>query len=238
VGYYYYIVEVKQGDTINSIAERFATSPMLIVRDNRLSTKQPLRVGQSLRVRVDPKKVDVAGAKKRKGLFYSKKKDEDRGFSWGDFLFGSKKSKKKVSSSKVVKISWPVRGRITSRFGMRNGRPHEGVDIAGRRGTNIAAAAAGKVTFSGWQRGYGRTVIISHASGRYSTLYAHLSDIDVDKGDWVATGESIGEVGASGRATGPHLHFELRDKREIPVNPLPYLKRKKQPSNGFLFGSL
>ena len=89
-------------------------------------------------------------------------------------------------------------------------RPHEGVDYGARSGTPILAAGKGRIKFSGWQRGYGRTIIVDHGNG-YSTLYAHMSRFGkYGRGESVPQGATIGYVGSSGLATGPHLHYEFR----------------------------
>jgi len=120
-----------------------------------------------------------------------------------------------------VELRLPLEGRISSGFGMRrdpiNGarRQHQGVDIAAPRGTPIRAAADGVVVFSGRQRGYGRTVVIEHADGT-RTRYAHAERLLVKAGDTVSGQQEIAAVGNTGRATGPHLHFEVeRDGKRI-----------------------
>ncbi len=119
-------------------------------------------------------------------------------------------------------LIWPVRGRLSSRFGWRNGRGHDGIDIPAKTGTPIVAAAAGRVIHSGRGLGdYGRVVILKH-EGYYSTVYAHNRRNRVEKGDFVEKGEIIGEVGSSGNASGPHVHFEVRRNRK-PLNPLLFL---------------
>ena len=118
---------------------------------------------------------------------------------------------------------WPLKGKLTSYYGIRNNQKHDGIDIAAPRGSSIRAAASGKVIFSGWgPTGYGKMVIIKH-NEKWVSVYAHNSKNLVKKNHRVKKGEKIALVGATGRATGPHLHFELRDKRE-PVNPLNYLQ--------------
>lgn len=118
----------------------------------------------------------------------------------------------------------PVNGAIVSGFGMRYhpilkvNRMHTGVDIAAPYGTSIKAAADGEVIFAGYRRGYGNTVIIDHGGG-VATLYAHCSSLAVGEGTVVKQGQVIAYVGATGLATGPHLHFEVRHNGE-PVNPL------------------
>jgi len=109
----------------------------------------------------------------------------------------------------------PVKGySINSRFGIRtlNGRtrPHEGVDIAAPQGTGVYSAAEGEVLRTGYDAGgYGRFIEIRHPNGM-STLYGHLSRVDVATGDRIGSDERIGLVGTTGRSTGPHLHFEVR----------------------------
>lgn len=123
---------------------------------------------------------------------------------------------------------WPANGRLTSKFGMRQnpfGRGkdfHSGIDIANSRGTDIVASAKGIVIFSGYKRGYGRTVIIDHENG-YKTLYAHNSEILVSTGDRVEKGDLIAKMGSTGRSTGSHLHFEIH-KNDEPIDPLSILK--------------
>lgn len=104
---------------------------------------------------------------------------------------------------------WPTRGRVTSEFGNRWGRQHQGIDIGAGSGTTIWAAKAGTVIFAGQQGGYGNLTIIDHGGG-LTTAYAHQSSIGVSNGQQVSQGDPIGRVGNTGRSTGPHLHFETR----------------------------
>jgi LysM repeat protein len=119
-------------------------------------------------------------------------------------------------------FAWPVRGRVTSGFGRRRSRLHEGIDVSAPAGTPIRAAEAGHVIYSGDGLGaYGRTVVLRHA-GPFDTVYAHNRRNLVRKGQRVARGERIAEVGSTGNATGPHLHFEIR-REDRPRDPLLYL---------------
>jgi len=117
--------------------------------------------------------------------------------------------------------------RVTSGFGMRRdpftGRPqhHNGVDLAAASGTPVHPAMAGEVVFSGWQRGYGRIVIIRHQKG-LETVYAHNAKNLVKVGDRVGSRTPVAQAGSSGRSTGPHLHFEVRSNGRA-VDPTPYL---------------
>ncbi|NLM40867.1 MAG: peptidoglycan DD-metalloendopeptidase family protein [Firmicutes bacterium] len=119
-------------------------------------------------------------------------------------------------------FDWPVSGRISSPFGPRWGRMHNGLDIAVNTGTPVRAAADGRVTFAGWNGGYGILVIIDHGNN-VETRYAHNSRLNVKVGQSVTRGQIIAYSGNTGNSTGPHVHFEIR-YRNNPVNPQNYLK--------------
>ena len=116
---------------------------------------------------------------------------------------------------------WPANGTVTSGYGMRWGRLHEGIDIAAATGTPIWAAAAGTVIYAGWLGGYGNLVVVDHGNG-LATAYAHASAILVSVGQSVAQGETVALVGSTGNSSGPHLHFEVRINGAA-VDPLLYL---------------
>ena len=128
----------------------------------------------------------------------------------------------------VLPLGKPVQSRITSNYGTRNdpftGKPkkHRGIDFAGKFGTELLAVAPGRVVSAGERVGYGTTVEIDHGLG-FTTLYAHLSQINVSRGDWVRPGTVIGLAGSSGRSTGPHLHYEIRYKG-VPFDPTKFVK--------------
>lgn len=116
----------------------------------------------------------------------------------------------------------PVSNSITSRFGARWGRTHKGLDFGTPVGTSVHAAAAGTVTYAGWNSGgYGYLVIISHGNG-VQTYYGHCSSIIAHVGDKVNAGDVIAKSGNTGRSTGPHLHFEIRIN-DVAYNPELYL---------------
>lgn len=129
----------------------------------------------------------------------------------------------------ILPIGAPVaKMRITSKFGMRNdpfdGKPkrHRGIDFAGKIGTELYAVAPGRVVSAGERVGYGTTVEVDHGLG-FSTLYAHLSQITVSRGEWVRPGTVVGLGGSTGRSTGPHLHYEIRYKG-VPFDPAKFVK--------------
>lgn len=119
-------------------------------------------------------------------------------------------------------FDWPTRGRISSTFGPRWGKMHNGLDIAVPSGTPIRAAGDGRVSFAGWNGGYGILVIVDHGNG-VETRYAHNSRLNVKVGQQVERGQVVSYSGNTGVSTGPHLHFEIRH-RNNPVNPQTYLK--------------
>jgi murein DD-endopeptidase MepM/ murein hydrolase activator NlpD len=118
-------------------------------------------------------------------------------------------------------LAWPVNAPITSPFGWRWGRMHEGIDLGAAYGTPVVAAAAGAVIYAGWLGGYGNLTVIDHGGG-LSTAYGHQAHIGVSVGQHVEQGEIIGNVGSTGHSTGPHLHFEVRVNGQA-VDPLGYL---------------
>jgi peptidoglycan hydrolase-like protein with peptidoglycan-binding domain len=119
-------------------------------------------------------------------------------------------------------LAWPLGAPMTDVFGPRGNHFHTGVDFAADAGTPVAAARGGRVTFAGWHPGgWGNVVTVAHGRG-LRTMSAHLASVDVKVGDRVETGTRLGLVGATGNATGPHLHFEAR-VRGAAADPLPAL---------------
>jgi murein DD-endopeptidase MepM/ murein hydrolase activator NlpD len=126
-------------------------------------------------------------------------------------------------TDRATDLVWPARGSLSSRYGRRWGRMHQGIDIAGPTGTPILAAAEGTVVASGFSSGgYGNVVDIQHADGSL-TRYGHNSRLLVSVGQQVKQGQNIAEMGSTGRSTGPHLHFEFHTGSGSAVNPMAYL---------------
>ena len=136
---------------------------------------------------------------------------------------------------------WPVEGPVTGSFGERidpfngEGAFHSGVDIGSAYGQSIVAPADGVVDFADFMGGYGRAIILDHGRG-ITTRYGHLASFAVFPGQHVHRGDTIGYVGASGRSTGPHLHYEVRIN-DVPVNPHKYLRVTYAHVGGFAAGS-
>lgn len=132
---------------------------------------------------------------------------------------------------------WPVEGTLEGGFGGRRNpfggsgyEFHTGQDIEAPWGAPVIAGASGKVSFVGWQNGYGQIVIVDHGGG-LTTRYGHLSHIDVELNQTVARAQLLGRVGSTGRSTGPHLHYEVRINDQA-VNPLPYLLLSNKAATG------
>jgi murein DD-endopeptidase MepM/ murein hydrolase activator NlpD len=131
------------------------------------------------------------------------------------------------------RFAWPVPGPVASGYGNRTHpvyggtRLHTGLDLDAAHGDPVAAAAAGTVTYAGWKSGYGQTVVVTHDEYT-ATLYGHLSAIGVAVGTPVAAGQQVGQVGQTGVATGPHLHFEVRIDDQ-PVDPRDQLASHPAP---------
>ena len=133
-------------------------------------------------------------------------------------LVGTKEPPPLIGTGTLI---YPIRGKLTSRYGTRWGRLHSGIDLAASIGTDIKAADGGKVIFAGYNGSLGYTVKIDHGGGRV-TLYGHCSKLFVKAGDRVYQGQHIADVGNTGRSTGPHVHFEVHINGNT-KNPLNYL---------------
>lgn len=131
------------------------------------------------------------------------------------------RSEPAVARAAISRFAWPAKGEISSQFGWRWGRLHAGVDIANELGTYVVSAQAGQVIWAGWRGGYGYTVMLDHGDG-YVSLYGHLENYFVERGQYVRAGQRIASMGNTGNSTGPHLHFEIQ-KDGQPVDPASFL---------------
>lgn len=140
------------------------------------------------------------------------------------------KDKEKKESTKIytdhTRFEWPVGGSVISPFGVRHGRRHDGVDIKAVTGTPIHVADAGTVVYAGSMHGYGNLILVRHRND-FFTAYAHNKKNNVKEGQKLKRGQVIGLVGRTGRATGSHLHFEVREGEKA-RNPLFFLPVEKE----------
>lgn len=182
------IHEVCKGDTLKTIAELYQSRPQTIASFNLLEELPQLIPGEKL---VIPGGVLPASEKKaiQNALLASR--------------YGLRGSLPPSPS-----FDWPLKGRISSHYGWREGGFHYGLDIAVPHGSTIRAAAAGVVQETGTKQGYGLMLTIRH-SGGWKTLYAHCSRLLVEKKQKISRGQPVALIGESGNATGPHLHLEI-----------------------------
>ena len=193
---------VEPGDTIYRLSQRYGVSVAEIVSANGITDVSAVEVGTRLVIPGAKRRTASGGPAARMPTF------------GGDL-------RARAYREAQLEFDWPIYGRFSSGFGWRGLGTHDGIDLTARPGTPILAAEAGRVTYSGWQGDYGRIVIVKHARG-YSTVYAHNRVNRVSKGQFVEKGDVLAEVGSSGNASGPHLHFEVRREKRA-EDPLRYL---------------
>jgi len=211
--------QVRAGDTLNSIARRYHMDYRALARRNHLRPPYTIYVGQQIYLRSEAPRSSYLPLPKQDRQVHPVTASRTQ-----KAKPPSKRYRALLRKSGMVRLHWPVRGRVTSRFGRRHGRPHEGIDIGAKEGTPVRAAAAGEVVYSDNRlSGYGHLIILRHTHDLF-TAYAHNQRNLVRKGQFVKQGEIIARVGHTGRANGPHLHFEVR-RGPTPVNPLSYLPR-------------
>jgi murein DD-endopeptidase MepM/ murein hydrolase activator NlpD len=205
---------IRLGDTLEGIAQRYNLSVDQLMRLNPELRQSPLVVGRRLRV-------DPADPEPRIRGLLSLKPSTSGGVSWPDTPDYSPSEPNPGLNTRWL---WPARGVFTSGYGWRWGRMHKGIDIANSVGTPIVAVQGGSVTFAGWNDGgYGYLVEITHPDGSVSR-YAHQSRILVQVGEEVVQGQQIGQMGSTGRSTGPHLHFEIHAPGLGAINPMQVLR--------------
>jgi murein DD-endopeptidase MepM/ murein hydrolase activator NlpD len=214
---------VRPGDSIGRIAAHYGVTRKSLIDANKLARRKQLRIGQRL---VVPRARVAAGEGPVQLI--------DAVFDNGNVLFvraGPRRvpTRFHMASPEVdgqaLDFTWPVDGRIISPFGKRHGGWHAGMDIKAEIGAPVLAAAPGVVISSGQERAYGRVIRVEHDSG-FVTVYAHNLENLVETGDRVSGDTIIATVGRSGRATTPHLHFEVRHEGMV-YNPLHLLPARE-----------
>jgi len=240
---------IQPGDTLSKIARKFNTTVKAIKLANNLSTEiifpdQEIKIPRSwmgggehdpfsslMRYEIEPG--DTLSKLGRRFDIPVRELKEKNNLSSDMIVVGQTleiPNQKPFGSQQIQAgdMLWPARGRITSPFGHRvhpiygTQQFHSGIDIALPRGTPIQATAAGLVTTSGGEGGFGKTIIIDHGNG-LSSLYAHNDHLLVRAGAFVMPGQIIALSGNTGVSTGPHLHFEIR-YRGAPVDPQKFLR--------------
>lgn len=243
---------VKRGETLYSIAWRYGLDYKQLARSNNIGNDFLIRPGQVLKLAVN--NVPVAKARstqsnnsrvasasvKPKVPTTSKSQSQtvsrDKKLSTGYPAKTPSRSEKKSSSPKTLATSkldartvvwrWPAKGEVLTNFSIKN-TTNKGIDIKGKKGDSVLAAASGNVVYAGsGLRGYGKLIIIKH-NDVYLSAYAHNSKIRVKEGQYVKAGQYIANIGSSGsRTEGAKLHFEIR-RNGKPIDPLRLLPRRK-----------
>ncbi|MFX4262677.1 peptidoglycan DD-metalloendopeptidase family protein [Pelotomaculum propionicicum] len=233
------IYQVKAGETLSEIARRNGLTVESLAAANNLPDHDRIHAGQVLKVPSDcvvhcvkPGEtlsdiarmymVDLSVIGSRNGLSNLDRIAVGQKINVPYSARGAGLTYVSASLADLPPLSWPLLGAVTSRFGIRDGRPHEGVDIAVEEGTPVRVTSGGRVIFAGPRGTYGLAVIVDHGGG-VRTLYAHCSRLVVTEGRNVDAGAIIALSGNTGRSTGPHLHLEVR-KNGVPLDPLPYLE--------------
>ncbi|MFZ3170983.1 MAG: peptidoglycan DD-metalloendopeptidase family protein [Carboxydocellales bacterium] len=228
---------VQPGDTLSELAKTYDAQVERIISDNDLADANLLLVGQELAIPA-PRLASVFAATKQirsRGtagtvkVMSGEAVEAAEAVEPAESVEAAEAQASRVNEDlasgdedgKLSQLRWPLAGTISSPFGQREQRFHEGLDIVAPEGDAFRAALAGRVVFSGARGTYGNAVILWHGNG-LRTLYAHASRLLVEQGAWVNQGDAVGEVGSTGHSTGPHLHFELL-LYGTPLDPSKYL---------------
>ncbi len=227
-GVYY---KAKKGETLYSISVKYKINYDELKDANSIEDEAAIKEGEDVFLpgikAIDEASENVASAEtSKKPAKVSKQlppKEESKN-AFAKTHPSKKKKGEKYNGEKTLLFDWPANGIVNSPFGVRDGVMHEGIDIKLEIGSPVSAAADGKVIFSGSHGGYGNVVIIQHKNN-YFTIYSHNDALVVREGQMVKKGEKIALSGKTGKASGPHLHFEIR-KDSKPADPLDYLPKK------------
>jgi murein DD-endopeptidase MepM/ murein hydrolase activator NlpD len=218
--------QVQRGQTLWSIARVYGVNVQLLARANRLSDADVLHVGQRLYIPGATEQRQVT-SRCPCGSNVSKSARTSAPTAASPRPANTSPVARGTSPMQPPRFIWPVQGPITRHFKPGGKHQHDGIDIAAPKGTPIRAAADGMVIYSDWgPGGYGRIVILRHGANMV-TVYAHNQRNLVQVGQVVRQGDPIAAVGKSGRASGYHLHFEIR-RKTVPVSPVKYLARSRQ----------
>lgn len=210
---------VEPGQTLFGIARAYGVPLAALIEGNRLKSPNAITPGQRLTV---PGAAAPVSVPPRRPLTEAQRRDLLRSLAEAREPAELPQGWAPPPPSGPGEFIWPLQGPLNSPFGARGRRWHAGIDVGSPRAQQVGAAADGEVSFAQATRtGFGNVVVLDHAGG-FTTLYAHLAIIIAREGESVRQGQPVGGVGASGNATGPHLHFEIRH-RGAPLDPLRYL---------------
>jgi lipoprotein NlpD len=220
---------VGEGENLYRISLRYGVTPDAIARANGINDVRSLRVGQELVIPSGVRSEEVSSATASLVVSSSSVRpeaDEGPRGSGDEERRGPPRQGRGMpplsrESFGKGNLEWPLRGVLYGRYGRRGREVHDGIDLAAPLGTPVQTAAPGLVLFAGEQRGYGLIVVVEHKDGLV-TLYAHNRDLRVKSGQKVREGQVLSTVGESGKTSGPHLHFEVREHGKA-VDPLPKL---------------
>jgi murein DD-endopeptidase MepM/ murein hydrolase activator NlpD len=226
---------VNAGETLMTIAHRYHKPRVAIAKANGLPLDAKLRVGQ--RLTIPGLKGPVAAAPAKPAPIAAASKAAPPAPANPRVALNEPPASARIATPTPTietesgageaapgtpSFRWPVRGRIISGFGPRNGQQNDGIDLSVPEGTSVKAADDGVVAYAGNElKGYGNLVLVRHQNG-YVTAYAHASELMVKRGDTVKRGQIIARSGQTGNVTAPQLHFEIR-KGKVPVDPVQFL---------------
>ncbi len=222
--------KIEKGQTLWRIAKTYNVDIQDVAEFNDITDITQIKEGQKLFIpgawqvlKVEPYQLQDSSLSPQ--VLSSEPKTQDRR-NPANHQSPSREESKEGPEGKIVvekwRFSWPVKGEMISLFGVRNGKKHDGIDIAAPTGSSVFAAADGEVIYSDdGVRGYGNMVMLKHNDG-FITIYAHNRENLVKGGEMVKKGNLIARLGNTGHSSGPHLHFEVR-KDKKPRNPLFFL---------------
>jgi len=233
----YSVYKIAKGDTIGDIAERYKLKQDTLLSCNKIKNSRLIQIGQELKIPNQDGIIRTVAKGETIAALAEKYEIEPEGIrianglpngepAAGETIFLPAARMERIDLQEINGdlFIWPVRGYISSRYGWRTSpftgarQFHSGLDIAAPLGTPIKAAMAGKVTATGYDVASGNYVVIAHHSG-YRTLYGHMDVIRVNPGQYVTTGQRIGDVGSTGLSTGTHVHFTVF-KNGATTNPI------------------
>lgn len=212
--------KISQGDTLQSVAAIYGADTKALAELNDLADDRAMASRREIFVPMISGKAPGADGPKT-----AAEATPSAAEASGSKTAASPKTPRSCKSLGNPCLAWPLSGKLGAGFGVKNNKPHDGIDILAKKGTPVRAAADGEVLYSGAQiKGYGNLIILRH-KGDIITVYAHNDKNIITEGARVTQGDIIAEVGRSGNATVDHLHFEVR-VAEVPKDPVDYLPAK------------